>query len=94
MSLRRFTAFAACGIVILGASVAAGLAQFRSHVVENVTAPIQASRSTSVSTDAETADVPQATTRGNDAVPAADVAIDDFTSPARCSVVVSLGGVG
>ena len=82
MSPRRFTAFAAlCGTVILGASVAAGLAQFRSHVVENVTAPIQASRSTSANADAETVDAPQATTTGNDGVPAAGVAIDDLTSP-------------
>ena len=73
MSPRRFTAFAAlCGTVILGASVTAGFAGFRSHVVENVTAPIQASRSTSASTDAETVDVPQATAKGHDTVPAAE----------------------
>jgi hypothetical protein len=81
MSPRRFTAFAAlCGTVILGASVAAGFAGFRSHVVENVTAPIQASRSISASTDAETVDVPQATAKGHDTVPAADVTIDELAS--------------
>jgi hypothetical protein len=81
MSPGRFTAFAAlCGTVILGASVAAGFAEFRSHVVENGTAPIQASRSTSASTGAETVDVPQATAKGHDTVPAADVTTDELAS--------------
>jgi hypothetical protein len=80
MSPWRFTAFAAlCGTVILGA-VVAGFAG-SSHVVENVTPPIQAGRSTSASTDAETVDVPQAATRGHDAIPAADIAIEELTSP-------------
>ena len=70
MSPRRFTAFVAlCGTVILGASVAAGPAGFRSHVVENVTAPIHASWSTSASAGAETVAAPQAQTGRNDGVP-------------------------
>ena len=82
MCPRGFAAVAAsCGTVILGASVAAALAGFRSHLVEHVATPIQASRSTSVSADAETVDVFQATTRGNDGVPAGDVAFDDLASP-------------
>ena len=82
MSPLRFTAFVAlCGTVILGASVAAGLAGSHWYVVENVTAPIEVSRSTSASADAETVDAPQAQTRGNDGVPAADTAINDLTSP-------------
>jgi hypothetical protein len=82
MCPRRFAAVAAsCGTVILGASAAATLAGFRSHLVENVATPIQANRSTSVSVDAETVDVPQATTRGNDGLSAGDVAIDGLVSP-------------
>ena len=82
MCPRGFAAVAAsCGTVILGASVAAALAGFRSHLVENVATPIQASRSTSVSAAAETVDVFQATTRGNDGVPAGNLAIDDLASP-------------
>jgi hypothetical protein len=73
---------ALCGTVILGASVAAGFAGFRSHVVENVTAPIQASRPTSASTDAETADVPQTTTRGHDAVVNSAMIIANRSQPA------------
>jgi hypothetical protein len=82
MSLWRFAAFPAlCGTVVVAASVAAGLAGFGAHVVENVAAPIEASRSTSLSADAEPVDASRATTLDEDGVSAADVAIVDGASP-------------
>ena len=76
MSPQRFAAVAAlCGTVVLAASVAAGLAGFGLHLLENVAAPIEA-RSTSVSADAKPVEAPQATTVGEDRVSAADVVVD------------------
>jgi hypothetical protein len=76
MSPQRFAAVAAlCGAVVLAASVAAGLAGFGSHLLENVPAPIEA-RSTSVGADAKPVEAPQATTAGEDRVSAADVVVD------------------
>jgi hypothetical protein len=82
MSPWRFAAFPAlCGTVVVAASVAAGLAGFGAHVVENVAAPIEASRSTSLSADAEPVDASHATTLDEDGVSAADAAIVDVASP-------------
>jgi hypothetical protein len=77
-----FAAFPAlCGTVVVAASVAAGLAGFGSHVVENAAAPIEASRSTSLSADAEPVDASHTITLNEDRVSAADVAIVDVASP-------------
>jgi hypothetical protein len=77
----RFTAFATlCGTVVLAACVAAGLAGLGSRVIKRLATPIEASRSTFESGDAETVDAPQATTRGNARITAADAAIGDVAS--------------
>jgi hypothetical protein len=83
MSPQRLASLAAsCAMAVLAAFVAAGLVGLGSRVVEVLIAQIEDTRPPSVSVHAETVDVPQATTRGEERVAADDVAIVDLASPA------------
>jgi hypothetical protein len=80
MSPRRSAALAAlCGTVVLAGWVAAGLAGFGSHGIENTGGPIEDSRAASVT--AEPVDTPKATAMGENGVSVADVAIVDAGLP-------------
>jgi hypothetical protein len=81
-SQRRLVSLAAwCAMVVLAAFVAAGLVGLGSHAVESLIAQIEATRPAPVNAQAETVDVPQATTKREDSVAAADVAIADLALP-------------
>ena len=68
-SPRRLAVLAAlCGMVVLAGWVAAGLAGRGSPDMENTRAPIEDSRTTSVTARAEHVDAPQATALGEDGV--------------------------
>jgi hypothetical protein len=83
MSPRRFAGLVAlCGTVVLAGWVAAGLAGFGSHRIENTGASIADSRATSVTADAEPADTPRATAMVETSVSVAEMAIVDAALPA------------
>jgi hypothetical protein len=82
-SLQRLASLAAsCAMVVLAAFVAAGIVGLGSHLVEAVIAQTEATRPPSVSVQAETVDVPQATTRGEAGGAAADAEIVNLATSA------------
>jgi hypothetical protein len=81
ISQQRFASLAAsCAAVVLAAFVAAGLAGLGLRVAESLMVKIEATRPSSVSVHVETEEVPQAATRGEGRVAAADVTIVDLAS--------------
>jgi len=82
MSPRRLAALAVlCGTVVLAGWGAAGLLGFGSPRIENTGVPIEGSRATPVTTDAEPVDAPHPTAMGEDGVSVTDVATVDAALP-------------